>query len=294
MPPRTPYEAELRERLETAEWQARVYHQIAALQQAVVEASRAALAASLDGDAGLRGERDAVLQAALDRHDRESGKIVLDAMPKQIREALAAPSAFEEVLKAQKEPLFPGILESKLPAPGTKAFFQVPAGPNTDALPWGPLWPAPEVSEPRISVIRTLQALVDLAWRHRDEPRYRELAWSLTEKQPTRQAKMEEIIDELDRRFVYAANPVKEVIGPVPFEPGAPVDADEACLFVMTLAMSIKIPCRIVGARYGKLRWTCFVSYLDDDTWNNVNPLRQRTDQVPNELVVFEPKPDGG
>lgn len=253
MPPRTTYEAELRERLKTAEWLSSVYQRLAALQGTVVRAAR--VLSEEMGHGSHFAETQAALKAALDFFDRESGKVVLESMPKEICEALTAPSAFEEGMKEQKEPLFAGMSDPSDPWPG---------------------------------IVRTLQALVDLAWRHRDEPRYGDLACSLTEKCENRLAKMEEIINELHRRFAYAADPVKEHIGPVPFEPGGHVDADEACLFVMTLAMSVEIPCRIVGARYGKARWTCFVAYQDEtDTWNNVDPLRQRTDQVPNELVAF-------
>lgn len=143
---------------------------------------------------------------------------------------------------------------------------------------------------PDAGIDRTLQALVDLAWRKREDSPYRELAQAATEDESTRTDKMLAIIDELHSRFTYAADPIQgEFIGPVPYTPGGTVDADDACLFVMTLAMGVGIPCRIVGARYRKFSWTCFVSYQDEaGDWNNIDPLRQKTVFVPNELVTFE------
>ena len=254
MPARTPYEAELRERLATAERQAIVYQRLAALQDAVVCAARDVVEHGRNsGPRGATHLND--LAETLKAFDREVGVALLASMPAELREALTGPSAIEEGLKAQKEPLFPGMAEP----PGE---FR--------------------------SIMRTLQALVDLAWRHRDEPRYRDLARSLAAKSPNRHTTMELIIDELHRGFAYAPDPVKEYIGPVPFEPGVPVDADEACLFVLTLAMSVEIPCRIVGARYRQAHWTCFVAFKDEtDTWNTVNPLRTTTDQVPSEVVTL-------
>jgi hypothetical protein len=106
MPPRTPYEAELRERLERAAVQADLYQRIAALQNAVVEAARAVV--SLAREEQISKSDLKALQAALDTLDRESGKILLESMPTELREALTGPSAFEEGLKAQEGPLFGG------------------------------------------------------------------------------------------------------------------------------------------------------------------------------------------
>lgn len=135
MPPSTPYEAELRDRLERAEWQAALYLQIAALQDAVVSAARAVVSYAREEQISKSDMRP--LEDALGSLDREAGKVVLESMPPEIREALTAPSAFEEVLKIQTEPA-PST-------PGMEA-FHVPAGPNTDALPFGPLWPGTRTS----------------------------------------------------------------------------------------------------------------------------------------------------
>lgn len=79
------------------------------------------------------------------------------------------------------------------------------------------------------------------------------------------------IIDELWRRHTYVAD----------------VDIDDACLFVATVAKGFGIRCRFTMARYDRASWTLFVAYENEEgLWQNINVLRQKTDQVPNELVM--------
>lgn len=107
MPPRTPYEAELRERLKTAEWQSLLYQRLATAQDVVVKAARALSEEMSHGSHLVKTQES--LKEAIEALDRESGKILLESMPKELRDALTAPSVFEEVLKEQKESLFPGM-----------------------------------------------------------------------------------------------------------------------------------------------------------------------------------------
>jgi hypothetical protein len=68
------------------------------------------------------------------------------------------------------------------------------------------------------------------------------------------------------------------------------LDADDACAIVAALAMSVGVRCRLVAVRYGQ-SWTCWVAYKVGDHWENVDPLRQRPDREPDEVVTG---PEGG
>lgn len=110
-------------------------------------------------------------------------------------------------------------------------------------------------------------------------PEFLKLAREVTAGKNTPVEKILAIVDELDRRFVYMPSSHNETIGPVPFERGATVDIDDACLFAMTLATSVGVRCRPVMARYGQ-RWTCFVGYALDVgshpiVWQIFDPLGQ-------------------
>jgi hypothetical protein len=102
MPARTPYEAELRGRLEAAQRRELTYARLAVAQDAVVALTRR----FCDGEIGLTV---AGLCDALNTLDCERGKILIDTMPPELREAFTGPSAIEEALKVQTEPLFPGL-----------------------------------------------------------------------------------------------------------------------------------------------------------------------------------------
>jgi len=85
------------------------------------------------------------------------------------------------------------------------------------------------------------------------------LARELTDSEPDRNSKMRALVDELHRRW------------------SGVVDADDACLFVIALAVSVGIRCRFVAARFGPHSWTCFVAYeTEDGRWETVDPLRQK------------------
>lgn len=124
----------------------------------------------------------------------------------------------------------------------------------------------------------TLDALTALSSREQSNPTVRELATQLTAPYLHRSSAMDLIIDELQRRFVYVADPLHgETIGPMPpFAGQFQGDVEEACLFVMTLAQSVGIPCRFVMARYGRA-WTLFVAYeREGGGWAITSPLRQK------------------
>ena len=131
-----------------------------------------------------------------------------------------------------------------------------------------------------------LEALSTLSWRERSNLEIRKLAYKITDGEPDRPSKMCALIDELHRRFKYAADPLEERFGPVPLVEGSTVDVDDACLFVATLAQAIGIPCRFVAARFDR-SWTCFVAYeVWSGIWETVDPLRQKVDREPDERVL--------
>lgn len=121
MPPCTPYEAELRERLARSEQRCALYERLAAAQEACLVVARS-LTKNLM-------QTHLALSDALAALDRESGKILFDSMPPELRAALTGPSAFEEGLKAQDGPLFPGMNGDTIPAEPT-----VPRGLDVDGL----------------------------------------------------------------------------------------------------------------------------------------------------------------
>jgi hypothetical protein len=133
-------------------------------------------------------------------------------------------------------------------------------------------------------VEKSLESLAQLAWRERLAPSTYRRARELTNSKISRKDKMEALVDELHRQFVLAPDPVKETITVRPPD-GASLDADDACLFVAAAAMSVGIPCRFIGVRYGH-SWTCWLSYYDAGRWETIDPLRQkRPDREPDEQV---------
>ena len=111
-----------------------------------------------------------------------------------------------------------------------------------------------------MAVEEPLSALAIRAWRSRVEPRVYMKARKLRDCGVDRGDKILLILDELHRLFTYRPDPTDEMIGLVQLEGGA-MDADDACVLLMSLAMSVGIPCRIVGTRYRGYFCTCFVAY---------------------------------
>ena len=136
-----------------------------------------------------------------------------------------------------------------------------------------------------VGITSTLQTMKILTERCQVEPRVHSLAETLADPLDSRAEEIREFVDELHRRFTYAPDPIGEYVS-MPFEPGrVTVDADDACVFVAALAVSVGIRCRFVAARYGR-SWTCFLEYEEaDGKWTLVDPLRQKTDRSPDELV---------
>jgi hypothetical protein len=135
-------------------------------------------------------------------------------------------------------------------------------------------------------ITRQLEALTKLAGVGRGIVVTQELAQKLAERRG-RHETMNLIIDELWRRYKYVADPMNDESFGLPRPGDSTVDVDGACLFVVALAQGFGIRCRFVMARYSRAAWTLFVAYeTEDGSWQSLNVLRQKTDQVPNELVM--------
>ena len=67
-----------------------------------------------------------------------------------------------------------------------------------------------------------------------------------------------------------------------------PMDADDACLFVASCALSIGIPCRFVARRYGGHTWTVRLGYKVAGRWEIIDCTRQSADRIPDEEIVGE------
>ena len=126
-----------------------------------------------------------------------------------------------------------------------------------------------------------ISSLVSAEGKH---DKFVELAREVTVGKNTPDEKILAIVEELDRRFAYLPDPAKgESLGPIPFDRGASIDVDDACVFVMALASHVGVTCRLIMARYEK-RWTCFVGYLSKERttadwrreWKVFDPLGQQ------------------
>lgn len=142
-----------------------------------------------------------------------------------------------------------------------------------------------------IGIELTLQALTSIAWQNRLNPATRSLARRLTDPESNRHGKVDAIVDEMHRCYSIRDPTTPETLRDI-----VALDADNAALTVASLAMSVGIRCRLVGARYGQ-SWTCFVAYEVGDHWETVNPLQQRADRDPDEPISGprrrpEQKPD--
>ena len=168
-----------------------------------------------------------------------------------------------------------------------------------------------------VGIKMTLELLARSAWLSRVVPRVQLLARDVTDVETGRADKMRALVDELHRRFVLAPDPptqersvmdlfdinkldeqmrreIDSVVNPRPS-----IDADDACVFVAAAAMSVGIPCRFVGVRYGS-SWTCWLSFEVDSPptasctkptpeprWEMIDPLRQKKpDHEPDEQVL--------
>lgn len=131
-----------------------------------------------------------------------------------------------------------------------------------------------------------LEEMTAAAERDCEVPIARTLAGFLTDREPGVGDKVRALVDELHRRFRLAPDPAGREALASPLATDEPVDADGACLFVATLAMSVGIRCRFVAARYGQ-SWTCWLAYEDgEDRWVTVDPLRRRPERGPDEGVL--------
>ncbi len=124
------------------------------------------------------------------------------------------------------------------------------------------------------AIEQTLHQLTAVAWRDRADWMVYQLARDLTGHEASPKQKVEAIVAEVHRKYGRFDSSAVESL-----------DADDACLFVATLAMSVGIRCRFVAARYDQA-WTCWVAYEVGDHWETVDPLRQRPERDPDELVM--------
>ncbi len=143
-------------------------------------------------------------------------------------------------------------------------------------------------------MIGLLRHLTALAWRDRLDPAVYKMAREVTHREATVQQKVEAIVDSLHRRFQLArtdASAEETLASPSQLLAGdGSMDADDACAVVAALAMSVGVRCRLLAVRYGQ-SWTCWVSYEVGDHWETVDPLRQRPEREPDEVVAG---PEGG
>ena len=139
------------------------------------------------------------------------------------------------------------------------------------------------------AVEQTLRQLAALAWRDRLSPLIYAKARELTDRKSNRQQKMDAIVVELHRRYGFRPDPseAETLDGSAHMRAGHKpiIDADDACLVVAGLAMSVSIRCRFVAARYDQ-SWTCWVAYEVGDHWETIDPLRQRPEREPDELLM--------
>jgi hypothetical protein len=84
-----------------------MYQALAIAQDQVVQAAEA-IRSALPAPGAALGRPIAMLVESLKNLELTRGRILLNSMPAELREALTGPSAFEEGLKAQEGPLFEG------------------------------------------------------------------------------------------------------------------------------------------------------------------------------------------
>ena len=68
---------------------------------------------------------------------------------------------------------------------------------------------------------------------------------------------------------------------------GSVLEADDACLFVASCALSIGIPCRFIAERYGQ-SWTVRLGYEVDGQWETIDCMNQVAMRKLDEKVVGE------
>jgi hypothetical protein len=136
-----------------------------------------------------------------------------------------------------------------------------------------------------IGIKMSLEQLARIAEQSRLDPTVHHLARKLTDPEPSRQDKMRALVDELHRQSVIAR---RYETTDVALGAMASLDADDACVFVAAAAMSVGIPCRFVGVRYGH-SWTCWLRYEAGLIWETIDPMRQKLDRDPDEQVMGPP-----
>jgi hypothetical protein len=119
-----------------------------------------------------------------------------------------------------------------------------------------------------IGIEATLHGLTRVAWQARLIPNLYEIARHFTISKTNVYDKMWALADRVHPWSKYIS-----------------MDADEVCLLVTSLALSVGIRCRFVGVRYGQ-SWTCWVAYEDGDQWKVLDPTRPGMDRAPDEQVM--------
>lgn len=120
----------------------------------------------------------------------------------------------------------------------------------------------------------------------------RDFTLKLTEGKPDVHSKMDAIIDELHRRFVYSPDPTyNETLRLLDMDRGGSMDVDDACTTVAAMASSIGIKCRFVLGAYRRSCWTVRIAYEADGAWTVVDVLRQpRSDNLRFEQLIIGPE----
>jgi hypothetical protein len=99
-----------------------------------------------------------------------------------------------------------------------------------------------------------------------------------------------DIIEVLHRQgapSLHAPSEALQVVGSEDTAEHVPMDADDACLFVASCALSIGIPCRFVARRYNR-SWTVRLGYEVTGRWETIDCTRQSADRIPDEEIVGE------
>jgi hypothetical protein len=142
----------------------------------------------------------------------------------------------------------------------------------------------------------SLQVLAQQAGRDRLHPAVERLAHKLTDDQPTVTAKVAAIVGWLHRTVgVGVPDPSGQEgwVGLPRLLDGSlhgSLDVDDAVLVVATACLAVRIPCRIVGARFGQ-HWTVWLAYQDGDLtgdwWVTVDVLTGKSAKrvIPDEQI---------
>lgn len=137
-------------------------------------------------------------------------------------------------------------------------------------------------------ILAMLESMTNWAERHRHSPVIYMWAREATRGKSHPRDKVRALVDELHKRSRLAPDPsLTETIDPLDLLTSErALDADDACLLIATLALSLNIPCQFVAARYGQ-SWTCWLSCeFGHEQWEIVDPVGDKPAREPDETVL--------